>query len=196
MLCGISPAFARLFPTQGQIAHALLTRAPLYLGSCPPFRVRLACVRHAASVRSEPGSNSPLKLTKGIRFLWFIPCSTGIVRWLFLSHARESNLLLFSFQRTFRSPRRSWYRESPSYCQERKIFSLPGSFPRLVLEYRGELCSSLRPVFINNLPLERQRSHYKEFSPLLSREKSLLILKNFPASFSLPCRGKCCSSRP
>src|SRR6476660_3517244 len=27
-----------------------------------PFRARLACVRHAASVRSEPGSNSPLKM--------------------------------------------------------------------------------------------------------------------------------------
>ena len=28
----------------------------------PPFRARLACVRHAASVDSEPGSNSPVKL--------------------------------------------------------------------------------------------------------------------------------------
>ena len=27
-----------------------------------PFRVRLACVKHAASVRSEPGSNSPVIL--------------------------------------------------------------------------------------------------------------------------------------
>ena len=27
-----------------------------------PFRVRLACVRHAASVQSEPESNSPVKL--------------------------------------------------------------------------------------------------------------------------------------
>jgi hypothetical protein len=27
----------------------------------PPFRARLACVRHAASVDSEPGSNSPVK---------------------------------------------------------------------------------------------------------------------------------------
>ena len=26
-----------------------------------PFRVRLACVKHAASVRSEPGSNSPVQ---------------------------------------------------------------------------------------------------------------------------------------
>ena len=27
----------------------------------PPFRVRLACVRHAASVQSEPGSNSSVQ---------------------------------------------------------------------------------------------------------------------------------------
>src|SRR4030042_843423 len=60
MLFGINPAFAELSPVQGQVTHALLTRAPLYSPSCPGFLVRLACVRHAASVRSEPGSNSPI----------------------------------------------------------------------------------------------------------------------------------------
>ncbi len=39
----------------------LLTRPPLYSGPEGPFRVRLACVRRAASVDSEPGSNSRLK---------------------------------------------------------------------------------------------------------------------------------------
>ncbi len=39
----------------------LLTRSPLYSRGCPRFLVRLACVRHAASVDSEPGSNSRLK---------------------------------------------------------------------------------------------------------------------------------------
>ena len=37
----------------------LLTRLPLYSQDCSHFLVRLACVRHAASVDSEPGSNSP-----------------------------------------------------------------------------------------------------------------------------------------
>ena len=37
----------------------LLTRSPLYSSPCGDFLARLACVRHAASVRSEPGSNSP-----------------------------------------------------------------------------------------------------------------------------------------
>ena len=39
----------------------LLTRSPLYSSPCGDFPVRLACVRHAASVDSEPGSNSHLK---------------------------------------------------------------------------------------------------------------------------------------
>src|SRR5262245_23236087 len=58
IVCGISTGFPVLFPTLGQITHVLLTRAPLYSGDCSPFLARLACVRHAASVDSEPGSNS------------------------------------------------------------------------------------------------------------------------------------------
>ena len=61
MLCGISPAFAGLFPIGGQIAHVLRTRAPCAHPYCYGPRTRLACVKHAASVRSEPGSNSRLK---------------------------------------------------------------------------------------------------------------------------------------
>ena len=36
-LCGISDPFGSLFPTQGQITHALLTRAPLWQIAPPPF---------------------------------------------------------------------------------------------------------------------------------------------------------------
>ena len=75
ILCGISVRFQTLSPSQGQVTHALLTRPPL--SQTPDSRlqipvpslssdarsltsetVRLACVRHAASVRPEPGSNS------------------------------------------------------------------------------------------------------------------------------------------
>ena len=51
-------------PGAGQVAHALLTRPPLSHKSLPSEEirlkcfVRLACVRHAASVHPEPGSNS------------------------------------------------------------------------------------------------------------------------------------------
>ncbi len=59
--CGISSRFQLLSPAKGQIIHLLLTRSPLYM----PLRAliaRLACMKPAASVRSEPGSNSPNKI--------------------------------------------------------------------------------------------------------------------------------------
>ncbi len=58
-LCGISSRFQLLSPTPGQVTHALLTRSPLSQEKQAPLdSVRLACVRRAASVRPEPGSNS------------------------------------------------------------------------------------------------------------------------------------------
>ena len=58
-LCGISVRFQTLFPSQRQVAHVLLTRPPLKNAKqAQHFSVRLACVRRAASVRPEPGSNS------------------------------------------------------------------------------------------------------------------------------------------
>ena len=42
----------------------LLTRSPLYSRPEGRFRVRLACVRRAASVDSEPGSNSRPKVSR------------------------------------------------------------------------------------------------------------------------------------
>ena len=50
-----------------QVTHALLTRPPLSRKTFHPERIkvkrfaRLACVRHAASVHPEPGSNSRIK---------------------------------------------------------------------------------------------------------------------------------------
>ena len=56
--CGISSRFQLLSPSERQVAHTLLTRPPLsHLSKLKCF-VRLACVRHAASVHPEPGSNS------------------------------------------------------------------------------------------------------------------------------------------
>ena len=63
VLSGISQGFPWLSQTLRQITHVLLTRAPLVSEKqASPVTARLACVRHAASVRSEPGSNSPIKL--------------------------------------------------------------------------------------------------------------------------------------
>ena len=58
MLCGINLPFGRLSPSLRQVTHVLLTRPPL---ETRRFLARLACVKHAASVRPEPGSNSQFK---------------------------------------------------------------------------------------------------------------------------------------
>ena len=58
---GISSPFELLSPSERQVAYALLTRLPLDFQKQAFNRlVRLACVKHAASVRPEPGSNSPI----------------------------------------------------------------------------------------------------------------------------------------
>ena len=75
-LCGISSRFQLLSPSVGQVAHALLTRPPLsqrnVLPEGIPFQcfVRLACVKHAASVHPEPGSNSHINCFSCQIFIW------------------------------------------------------------------------------------------------------------------------------
>ena len=63
VISGISRRFHLLSQSSGWVSHVLRTRSPLDLHECCHALdlVRLACVKHAASVRPEPGSNSPLK---------------------------------------------------------------------------------------------------------------------------------------
>ena len=64
VISSIRPSFPGLSQSEGQVTHVLLTRSPLVYPR-KGLTVRLACVKHAASVRPEPGSNSPTKtLTK------------------------------------------------------------------------------------------------------------------------------------
>ena len=67
VLCGISRNFSLLSPCIGQVAHALLTRPPLtfFRSKLQNQFVRLECVKHAASVHPEPGSNSRIKYFHG-----------------------------------------------------------------------------------------------------------------------------------
>ena len=66
-LCGFTSRFQLLSPCMRQVTHALLTRPPLSHKIISPEGnqikcfVRLACVKHAASVHPEPGSNSHVK---------------------------------------------------------------------------------------------------------------------------------------
>ena len=59
-LSGFSIRFQKLSRAHGQVTYVLLTRSPLdsEKQAFLPL-VRLACIRHAASVHPEPGSNSP-----------------------------------------------------------------------------------------------------------------------------------------
>jgi hypothetical protein len=65
VISGISPRFRGLSQSPGQVTHVLLTRSPLEYPQ-KGLSARLACVKHAASVRPEPGSNSPTKTWKTI----------------------------------------------------------------------------------------------------------------------------------
>jgi hypothetical protein len=115
-LSGISPPFGGLFRARGQVTHVLLTRSPLYRGYCYPFLVRLACVRHAASVRSEPGSNSPIEISRpcGARDYW-IARPDVVAR-------SQDNLgrthVLFSFQRTQLFSKEAHLIEDLPACQD------------------------------------------------------------------------------
>ena len=74
-LCGITLPFERLSPSVWQVPHVLLTRPPLNTRRC---LARLACVKHAASVCPEPGSNSHIKsssLTQSSLTYLFFFCS-------------------------------------------------------------------------------------------------------------------------
>lgn len=60
-VCGINPAFAELSPITRYIPmhYSPVRHSPP--GASSRAAVRLACVKHAASVQSEPGSNSSVQ---------------------------------------------------------------------------------------------------------------------------------------
>lgn len=68
IVCGINPAFAGLSPTTGHVPmyYSPVRHSPP--GASTRAAVRLACVRHAASVQSEPGSNSSVQTCYCFRF--------------------------------------------------------------------------------------------------------------------------------
>ena len=69
-LSGISFRFRKFSRSHGQVPYVLLTRSPL---ESRRTLVRLACIRHAASVHPEPGSNSPFDLySDALRLVFMI----------------------------------------------------------------------------------------------------------------------------
>ena len=88
-----------LSPSKGQVAYALLTRSPLRIYR-NKFSVRLACVRHAASVRPEPGSNSPIKFYW--RTDWLLLFKE--INWLGQACARPAHSLCLGWCSVFKVP--------------------------------------------------------------------------------------------
>ena len=101
-----------------------------------PFRVRLACVKHAASVQSEPESNSPVQI-----------CSKDL-RW---TEIRISKFLPVRYS-LVNEPHRSTRREAVVYAAS---FSLSTSFFHL----RESFFS--RPRRGNSLTQGRLMSHFQ-----------------------------------
>ena len=111
-LCGITSRFQLLSPCMRQVTHALLTRPPLSHKRlqteviCLKCFVRLACVKHAASVHPEPGSNSYVKVLFLASFFWLTPVFLNRQNCLFSIRFRLLELTmgcvysypLFSFQ--------------------------------------------------------------------------------------------------
>ncbi len=141
VLYGISRPFGLLSPASGHVIYVLLTRAPLTHRS---GFVRLACVKPAASVRSEPGSNSPVESwhslfrTKRTQRLVAIQFSkTGWSRSLAFSFERRRTLSAVSLgvNRVFH-----FFRLTPSLrtCSRRRgrnVLSVPVDVKRSCVDF-------------------------------------------------------------
>ena len=101
---GISPSFPGLSLSVRLVTHALLTRPPLRyrFASFLYISVRLACVKHAASVRPEPGSNSPL-ISKSCSSSFFLaslccPLTRSSLAFRFFATVQFSRIKVSSFR--------------------------------------------------------------------------------------------------
>ena len=124
-LCGISSHFWLLSPCIWQVTHALLTRPPLsYPKIWPKSRqrvnsVRLACVKHAASVHPAPGSNSLKKsFWSGSKQAWllFIRYCLGCICSILSEYSRKLKASPFAHVRFHNAP----------HCLHPVICHLPG----------------------------------------------------------------------
>ena len=109
-ICGISVTFATLSPTSGYVPmlYSPVRHSPP--GASSRAAVRLACVRHAASVQSEPGSNSsvqfPLILSLDVR------SSRSLQNHSLLIHRASSSISLQFAKANSTKPKTHTYRLS------------------------------------------------------------------------------------
>ena len=77
--------------------------ATLLAPASKSFLVRLACVKHAASVHSEPESNSPVKFFKSVFFMCFTAHQTSFYLFNSLTSFQRSNALCFTQFQLFKT---------------------------------------------------------------------------------------------
>ena len=117
MLWSITHRFQCLSPSDGQVAHALRTLPPVAARVLLPRAApRLACVKPAASVHPEPGSNSSLYI-----FLFSWPSSIVLKLTLSIYFVRYLLLVLsFSlFNDLFSALRLGWAVKNPAHFLKR-----------------------------------------------------------------------------
>ena len=135
-----------------------------------PFRVRLACVKHAASVQSEPESNSPVQICSKdlrwteIRISKFLPVRYSLVNEPHRFTRREAVVYAASFLL------------STSFFPFAKVFSRPRRGNSLA---RGRLMSHFQtrvknffairenffPVALSDVPARWRERLYAPFRP-------------------------------
>ena len=159
----------------------LLTRSPLYSSPCGDFLVRLACVRHAASVDSEPGSNSRLKL--GSPTDSAVPGSSTVLR----RHGRrpDSSLQVLSCELSSRLRPEGEYRSTP--CPELLRTGFASGVERIAQRYGHEsLKDSVQLTWHAQLNCQRALSPAEGGVPQLGKvgkltpEATLIRLMVFP----------------
>ena len=171
MLCGISPSFPGLSPTSRADYPRVTHPSAALLGVLLPRLARLACVRHAASVHSEPGSNSPVLTVSSCEQIEFEALTSAL------------RLMVLPLFETFES--------SPG-----SSFDVPkrNDVPVFTYSVFKEPTSSQRAAILPTLSLDVKRN---VSSPCI-QSSTLWGRKNFAwnrTAVSRCCRGGACSGK-
>src|SRR3989304_5407364 len=97
MLCGISPPFGRLSPTEGQVTHAVLSRSPLERSLAPPPQPLSGAARRRGK-GAQDGAHW-LTSTGGDSIKWAKRCKEVLMQGKYFQELRVGEV--------FQSPRRT-----------------------------------------------------------------------------------------
>ena len=129
-LCGFSVHFYTVSPCIGQVTHAFLTRPPLspqspHRSALTPSSARLACVKRAASVHPEPGSNSLLIVLSIDSSAYYLHYCFRVTQIFFEFRSKRSLVSAYLFF-DFRCYT-VWFSWSPTRSRECRSYSITAS---------------------------------------------------------------------